>query len=160
VSLPKEVESLVDGHERLKPFFAAWPCFHDAEVVEMHLWRGRIWPGDWDDRNVFPVLTCKIQVLEATQPGATHAGNDVLVTLRFHDADQINLQGFNHDNSIVALSFSRRHRGTFSTGEELPPSIMVTFEAGHGMNASFSCSRMEIVAAERYESPLLAASKP
>jgi hypothetical protein len=35
------IESLVDGSKILRPFYGdAWPCFHDAEVVEVHLWRG------------------------------------------------------------------------------------------------------------------------
>jgi hypothetical protein len=65
------IESLVDGSEILSPFYGdAWPCFHDAEVVEVHLWRGYLYPGDWDDR--------KVLILEATQPGATGSGNDLL----------------------------------------------------------------------------------
>ena len=137
------------------PFFATWPCFHDAEVVAMNLWRGHVRPGDWDDRNVFPVLTCKVRVLEATQPGAAHAGDDILVTLRFHDVDDVDVRGFNHDNSIVGLSLSKRGRGNFTTGEEMPPLLIVTFERGHGISASFRCSRLEVVSAERY-TPTLA----
>jgi hypothetical protein len=144
----ESIESLIDGTEKLRAFFDAWPCFHDAEVIELHLWRGHVYPGDWDDRNVFPVLTAKIRVLEATQPGATGAGNDVLVTLRFHDVNDLKMQDFNHDNSIVALSVSKQPRGHFTTGEELPPYLVVAFEKGFGLAASFRCFRIEVLSVE------------
>ncbi len=76
------IESLIKDSQKLISVFGAWPSFHDAEVIELHLWRGDIKPDDWD-KSTFPQLTAKIRVLEATQPGASHAGDDILVTLRF-----------------------------------------------------------------------------
>lgn len=144
------IESLVDGSEIPRPFYGdAWPCFHDAEIVEVHLWRGHLYPGDWDDRNVFPILTLKVLILEATQPGATGSGNDLLATLRFYDVDSIRLQVFNHNNSIVGFKLRQRKRGFYTNGELLPPSLLVTVEQGFGLFAYFSCARMEVVAAER-----------
>ncbi len=142
------LESLVEKAETLRAFYGAWPSFHDAEVVELHLWRGYVYPGGWDDRNVFPILTAKILVLEATQPGATGAERNVLVTLRFHDVDALRLEDFNHNNSIVGLSVSKRARGHFASGESLPPALLVTVERGFGLAASFHCSRAEVVGAE------------
>jgi hypothetical protein len=145
---PESIESLVENAATLTSFYGAWPNFHDAEVIELHLWRGYLYPGDWDDRNVFPVLTAKILVLEAMQPASTGADKDVLVTLRFHDADAIRLQDFNHNNSIVGLSVSKQPRGYFTHGEPLPPSLLVTIAQGFGLGGSFSCSRIEVVNAE------------
>ncbi|HUN77250.1 MAG TPA: Imm50 family immunity protein [Steroidobacteraceae bacterium] len=144
----KGIESVVEQAETLTAFYGVWPDFHDAEVIKLHLWRGYVYPGDWDDRNVFPVLTAKILVLEATQPGATGTEKNVLVTLRFHDVDAIRLQDFNHNNSIVGVCVSEQPRGHFTTGEPLPPSLRVTFEQGFGLGASFGCSRIEVVNAE------------
>jgi len=146
----ESIESFFEGTERLRAFYSgAWPCFHDAEIVQMHLWRGHVYPGEWDDRNVFPVLTLKILILEATQPGAMSAGNDVLATLRFHSVDQVRLQDFNHDNSIVDTAVSPQARGFYTNGEPLPPALLVTIEPGFGLAGSFSCTRMEVVTAER-----------
>jgi len=142
------IESLVEKAERLSSFYGAWPNFHDAEVLELHLWRGHVYPGDWDDRNIFPVLTAKFLILEATQPGAGGADKDVIATLRFHDVDAIRIQDFNNNNSIVGLQVSKQPRGHFTTGESLPPSLVVAVEQGFGLTASFSCSRIEVVAAE------------
>jgi hypothetical protein len=144
----ESIESLVEKAETLTALYGAWPNFHDAEVIELHLWRGYMYPGDWDERNIFPVLTAKILILDATQPGATGSEKDVLVTLRFHGVDALRLQDFNHNNSIVSLRVSKQPRGHFSTGEPLPPSLLVTVEQGFGLAASFSCSRIEVVNAE------------
>lgn len=146
----KSFESFVEGTEALRALYSgAWPCFHDAEVIEMHFWRGHVHPGDWDERNVFPIVTIKILILEATQPGATDAGHDVLASFRFYDVDHVHIQDFNHNNSIVALTVTEQPRGTFTDGDPLPPSLLVTIERGFGVVGSFSCSRMEVIAAER-----------
>lgn len=146
----KSFESFVEGTEALRALYSgAWPCFHDAEVIEMHFWRGHVHPGDWDERNVFPIVTIKILILEATQPGATDAGHDVLASFRFYDVDHVHIQDFNHNNSIVALTVTEQPRGTFTGGDPLPPSFLVTIERGFGLVGSFRCSRMEVIAAER-----------
>ena len=160
MNLPDGIEDLVESREKLTAFFGAWPCFHDAEVIALQLWLGHIFPGDWDDRNVFPVLTVKIRVLEATQPAANHAGDDVLVTFRFHDVDDFKIQDFNHVNQIVGLSVAKRARGKFTTGADLPPDLVVTFEPGFGMSSSFRCSRIEVADAERETPGLADLSRP
>lgn len=139
------IESLIQDSQKLTDLFGCWPSFHDAEVVDLHFWRGYVHPGEWDDRNVFPVLTIQIHVLEATQLGANHAGNDVLATLRFHDVNEIKMQGFNHQNAILHLSITVQERGTFKSGESLPPYLVVQFQPAFGMGLSFRCFRIEVV---------------
>lgn len=141
------IETYIDGAEKVRGFFGVWPSFHDAEIVEMHLWRGHIYPGDWDDRNVFPVITIKVLVLQATQSAQYSSGKDLLVTFRFHAADQINVKDFNHVNSIVGLSITEQARGHYTDGEPLPPNFLVTFHAGFGVTTQFSCARIEVVSA-------------
>lgn len=143
------IESLVDGSQKLMALFGTWPSFHDAEVIDLHFWRGHVRPGDRDDANVFPILTIKIRILEATQPGANHAGNDSIVTLRFHDVSDFKMDGFNHCNQIVGLSIETQARGKFLDGTDLPPYLVVRFEPGFGVGASFHCFRAEIVGVER-----------
>jgi hypothetical protein len=102
-----EIESLIQGSEKLTSVFDGWPSFHDAEVVDLHIWRGEVKGGDWDDSNVFPVLTITVRILEATQPDATgEPDRDVLATFRFHDVDDLILQGFNHQNAILGITVS------------------------------------------------------
>lgn len=154
------IESVVEKAESLSSFYGAWPNFHDAEVLDLHLWRGRVYPGDWDDRNIFPVLTAKFLILAATQPGAGGADKNVIVTLRFHDVDAIQIRDFNHNNSIVGLRVSKQTRGHFTTGEPLPPSLVIAVEQGFGLTASFSCSRIEVVNAEWASAESLDRSEP
>ncbi len=143
------VQSVVQDSQKLTAFFGEWPSFHDAEIFDLHLWRGDVKPGDWDDRNVFPVVTAKLRVLGATQRGATHSGHDVLVTLRFHDVDDFKMDRFDHINQIVELSINTQERGTFTNGERLPPYLIVSFEPGAGVRMSFRCFRIEVVEAVR-----------
>jgi hypothetical protein len=145
-----EIESLIQGSEKLTSVFDGWPSFHDAEVVDLHIWRGEVKRGDWDDSNVFPVLTITVRILEATQPDATgDPDRDVLATFRFHDVDDLILQGFNHQNAILGITVSLLARGKFVTGEELPPYLIVKFEPAFGIATSFRCSRVEILNAAR-----------
>jgi Immunity protein 50 len=139
------IESLVQDSQKLTALFGSWPSFHDAEVVDLHLWRGDVKPGDWDDRNVFPIVTVKLRVLGATQPGATDSGRDVFVTLRFHDVDDFKMDRFDHINMIFELSISTQERGTFTSGERLPPYLIVSFEPSAGIRMSFRCFRIAVV---------------
>jgi hypothetical protein len=137
--------------EKLTSVFGGeWPSFHDAEVTDVHLWRGDVKAGDWDDNNVFPVMTINVRILEATQPGAVgDSGRDVLAKLRFHDIDDLKIEGFNHQNAIHGFSIEARDRGTYANGEKLPPDFIVILERAFGMAASFRCSRAEVVEAKR-----------
>jgi hypothetical protein len=76
---------------------------------------------------------------------ATHAGNDHLVTLRFHEADDIKLIDFNTQNAINGLAFSHESRG-----DGLTPCISVVFFRGCGVDISFKCFRVEVLHAEPF----------
>jgi hypothetical protein len=143
------IESLIQDSQKLIVLFGAWPSFHDAEVVDLHFWRGDVKRGDWDDRNIFTVLTVKVLVLEATQPGATGAGHDVVATLRFHDVSDFKMEGFNQQNMILGLSIIIKERGKFISGESLLPYLAIQFQQAFGISATFRCSRIEVVDAVR-----------
>lgn len=121
-----EILSLVAGSEKLTRIYGDWPSFHDSEVVELHLWRGQIKPGDWDDSNVFPVLTVKIRILQDSP--TTY---DTLTTLRFADVNDYEMGGFNHQNEIFDLTIA-------VPDPDKCPSILVEFQEAFGMHASCS----------------------
>ncbi len=137
----KQLTVPVEGIERMPGVFAPWPSFHDAEVLSMDLWRGDICP----ERNswIGAVLTAKIQVLEGVQPDFRHAGDDILVTLRFHDVSDIRLTDFNHQNAILGLTMHQE-----DLGEGFMPSIYVKFQQAFGVDASFRCARVEVAGVE------------
>jgi len=138
------IESFIKGSEKLTSIYGSWPSFHDAEVIELQYWRGDVKPGDWDDRNVFPVLTTKIHIF-IESPTSQHT----LATLRFEDVDDFKMEGFNHLNAILGLSICIQDRGKFKSGESLPPCLTVEFQPAFGMGASFRCFRIEVVDASR-----------
>lgn len=141
--------SVVASHQLLTSIFGQWPSFHDAEVVDLHLWRGNVEP----DRGtyIFPVLTVKLIIVELCRSAHDKTGLELLprarVTLRFRDVDELDLKGFNHCNQIVGLSFGLQERGTFTDGSPLPPYVLVKFEPGFGVSASFKCFGVEVVEA-------------
>ena len=138
------IADLIEGSEKLTKIFGFWPSFHDAEVLEMNLWRGDVEPNRGS--YVFPVLTAKIHLWELTDEVGP-SGNFVLrhhtlALLRFHAVSGLNLSGFNHQNAIFGLSVVREER------QEGPsPMFAVEFERAFGVEAQFDCSRVEVVEA-------------
>ena len=47
------IETRIEGSEKLVGIFAYWPTFHDAEVIELNFWRGDVKPEE--ERYIFPV---------------------------------------------------------------------------------------------------------
>lgn len=140
------IDSHIAGSEKLTRIFGGWPTFHDAEVIEFNLWRGSIKAGDWDDTNVFPVITVKVHVfIEA--PESHHT----LATIRFAEVEEVRMEGFNHQNAIFGLSIDIQPRGGDGprSGEGLSPFFVVQFQPAFGLNASFRCLHIEVVDAVR-----------
>lgn len=134
----ENIESVIGGSEKLTRIYGGWPSFHDAEILELQHWRGRMKPGShWDEGNVMPVLTAKIHIF-IEGPASQHT----LATLRFEDVDNYRMEGFNHQNVISGLSITVQERG-----ENLTPSLMVEFQPVFGLGASFRCFRIEVVEA-------------
>ena len=137
-----EIESLIQGSEKLTGIFGYWPSFHDAEVIDFHFWRGEVEPDE--QRYVFPVLTVKLHVWKLTdqtdERGYLVLRHHRLTTLRLHDVDEFSMEGFNNQNAIFELFIEQRER---SDGPS--PFFFVEFKPAFGMRASFRCFRVEVV---------------
>ena len=136
------IESLIKGSEKLTESFGYWPTFHDAEVLELHFWRGRV-DADKGIYN-FPVLTFRIHVWELTNEvdseGYLVLKHHTLTTLRFSDVDDFKMLGFNHQNAIMELSLTSNERANGPS-----PYFAVEVVAAFGMSTSFKCLRVEVV---------------
>ena len=136
------IESLIVGSEKLTGIFGYWPSFHDAEVQELHFWRGNIETerGIYD----FPVLTLTIHVWELTKEvnskGFLVLRYHTLTRLRFYDVNDFQMQGFNHQNAIMELALRSEQRA-----EGPSPYFAVEIEPAFGMGASFKCLRVEVL---------------
>jgi hypothetical protein len=140
------IESLIEGSEKLIQIIGHWPSFHDAEILDLSLWRGDVDP----ERNkyVFPVLTLTVHLWEMTKEvdsaGYFVLRDHTLATMKFHNVDRLQMQGFNHQNAIFGLSVDRRERD-----ESPSPYFAVELEPAFGVSASFTCLRVEVVTASR-----------
>jgi hypothetical protein len=136
------IESLISGSEKITQVFGYWPTFHDAEVLDLHFWRGHVDAdkGVYD----FPVLTLRIHLWELTKEvnseGYLVLKHHTLTTLRFSDVHDFEMRDFNHQNAIMELSLSSHERTK-------PPSpyFAVQVIPAFGISASFNCIRIEVV---------------
>lgn len=135
------IETFIQGSEKLLQIFGDWPSFHDAEIINLHLWRGNVDPG----RNVyqFPVLTLDVHHWELTREvdakGFLVLRHHTRTTLTFSDVQTVELKGFNQQNAILSLSIKRLERA------EMPsPYFSVEIQAAFGLEASFTCLGVEV----------------
>jgi len=139
------IETLIDGSEKLTSIFGRWPSFHDAEVVELHLWRGDSVRERSHPR--FPVLTAKIHLWDLTNEidarGYYVLKNHTLATIRFHDVLDLEIKGFSNQNVIFGLPITTQER---SEGP-WKRTFTVEFEPVSEFGATFQCSRIEIMEA-------------
>lgn len=124
----------------------AWPNFHDAIVYSLNFWRGDMRPDDnvW----VAPTIDASLELAALEHP--------FVVDLRFHDCDEIRLEGFDHNNDIYWLSFNFEKRGYYADGvTPLSPYIRVLFEAGGKQTPmlQFRCFRVEAVGRRAVPAP-------
>jgi hypothetical protein len=135
------IAPLIENSNKLIEIFGYWPSFHDAEVIDLHLWRGDVEPEA--GRYVFPVLTIKLHVWEVTNEVNTEgflvSRCHTLSTLRFHNVDEFRMEGFNHQNAILGLSIVQEERAQGPS-----PVFAVQFDAAFGMGALFFCSHIEV----------------
>jgi hypothetical protein len=138
------ISSLVVGGDKLTAIFGGWPSFHDAEVHELHFQRREDVPGS--SSLDFPRLTAKIHhwlmTSEVDATGHYVLTKHTLTTLRFFAVEDFKMEGFNHQNVIFGLEIEEKMRK-----EELKPFLAVSFDPSFGIDATFTCSRMEIVEA-------------
>jgi len=139
------IESFINGSEKLIGKFGYSPSFHDAEVIDLHLWRGDVDPA----RNayVFPVLTLTLHCWELTREVNTEGylilRHHTLTTLQFTNVfDDIQIHGFNHQNAIFGLSIARLER---TDGPS--PYFSIVVEQSFGVGVTFTCMGMEVVSA-------------
>lgn len=137
------IETRIEGSEKLIGIFGYWPSFHDAEVIDLHFWPGDVNPEE--ERYIFPVLTVKFHLWEMTNDvdGRGYLGTryHTLSTVRFHDVYKFKMEGFNHQNPIFGLDISQQERS-----EGPSPVFEVIFRpVSFGVDASLTCMRIEVL---------------
>ena len=136
------IASLIQSSEKLTDIFGSWPCFHDAEVLDLYFRRGLVdaGKGAYD----FPVLTLRIHVWQLTKEvdseGYLALKHHTITTLRFSDVSNFKMADFNHQNAMMELSLTSHERA-----ERPSPYFSVEVVPAFGMSASFECLKIEVV---------------
>src|SRR5688572_860330 len=133
------VDELIVGSEKLTAVYGKWPRFHDAEVIEVHLWRGEMEPEE--EQFAARVLTVKVHVMQQAP-----TSREMVAVLRFDEVDDFRMEGFNHQNALLGIEIEERSGK--EPGSDGPADFAVKFEGAFGMSASFTCVGIEVVEAE------------
>lgn len=115
-----------------------WPNFHDAEVIDIHFWRGDVRPED--DHYIFPKIITQLELCALEHP--------FKATFEFKDCLAVSLCGFNHQNPIMDLKFRLEERGKMNNGEPMTPYIVVEFEPCWEFSLTFKCFAAKIIKVE------------
>lgn len=133
--------NLVEGPEKVERIFGCWPDFHDAEVLSIVLDRTPAAGG--------PTVRIAVHAFEMTREvdasGHYVLRNHVVVTFLLRDAEVVRLEGFNHQNVLDGLRFSRPEK---PVAEGM--AVEVQLEPSFGVSAIFQCARAEVVSVEPF----------
>ncbi len=129
----------IEGAEKLISIFGHWPSFHDAEVVWVRLDRRPVHEDAY-----LPTLEASIHTFEMTNEvgpdGYFVLRHHVLVHFRFHEVDELQLEGFNCQNALFGLMISDiRDRQLERIHFE------VSLQSAFGLGGSFLCHQIEVI---------------
>jgi Immunity protein 50 len=99
----------ISGSKDLIEWFESWPSFHDAEIIEVHLSRTST---SW--LKVHTWRTTK----ETDARGYFVRDKHVVVTLKLQGIQDLDLNGFNHQNVIFGLTMEPAENGIRITLED------------------------------------------
>jgi hypothetical protein len=146
-------ETFIASSERLTRLFGYWPTFHDAEILEISLWRGELKPDD--DLYVFPTLTVRIHLWELTDQtdddGSLKQQKHTLVVLKFYNIEAVTVRDFNYLNTIEELRFSIGATEPAKSSNIKQTPVLVEFVESFGVSARFTCVGVEVVSAVRWD---------
>jgi hypothetical protein len=135
------IESFILGSELVTKKFGYWPSFHDAEVIDLHLWRGNVDPER--SKYQFPVLILDLHHWELTSEvndkGFLVVKHVTKSKLEFRDVSGFSMNGFNQQNAIFGLSIQRLQDEAGGAKH-----FKVEIEPDFGMAASFTCCAIEV----------------
>ena len=122
---------------KLEEIYGYWPSFHDAEIHEIKLKR--------NIKGSETLLELIIHLFEMTSDvdkrGYYKLTKHNLVTIRFEEIEDMQLENFNHQNSIFELEIVKLDKD-FNK---------VDIYSSHGCFGSFKCKRIEVVDVTNYD---------
>jgi hypothetical protein len=131
---------VVDGEEKLKEIYGAWPSFHDAEVWSLTYQRTA------EGFSVIMVIHTFQMTSEIDDTGYYVLKNHARVRIRFAGCSRASLDGFNHQNVLFGIEISDRD----PAGPN--PPFQVRFDSSYGLAGSLQCESI-VVEEERWKPP-------
>jgi hypothetical protein len=125
----------IEGHEQVLLAFGYWPEFHDAEVRSLCLDRNAVLCDAVADARMDVCL----HAFEWTGD-ATPMFNHHLVQFRFHDIQDLDIEGFNHQNAILEFKIEGHTRQP-----DMSVGFKITFLPAHGLSGFFCASKAEVL---------------
>jgi hypothetical protein len=116
--------------------FGDWPSFHDAEILSIHLDRGRGKPS------LEAVFHLHRMTKDVDEKGYFILKDHTLAKVRFENIILKELKWFNHQNSIDGLDVG-------TPGNERR--FAVEFPSNWGCDAHFECDQIEVLSVETYK---------
>ena len=136
------IESIVNS-EALVERFDGWPSFHDAEVLAVRL---RV------EASGKPCLEADIHLFtmtdEVDQSGALRLTNHTTATFWFEGVRGLALDGFEFQNVLWDLSIEDAR-----SDQQEGMDWQVAFEASVGVQATFHCATIAVLAVAEYVPP-------
>ena len=126
----------IENKEILENIYGSWPSFHDSEILNINLYRGEV-AGQFCSLVVSFYLYETKAINEGTAQYEIISTNQNVAIIEFQNIENLNLEGFNHQNVIEALNM-----------EEKGKSIQVEFESIFGVQCGFSCSKVTVLGVE------------
>ena len=132
--------------EILEAIFGRWPTFHDAEVVQVRLDRGK----QATDGTEPPTMEIDVHIFEMTDEvgprGPYVHRNHTLTTLLFKGIDQVHMDEFNQQNVLFDLEMERGP-------DPERPAWTVALQPPFGLGGSFTCEEIEVLQAVPFRPP-------
>lgn len=130
----------IGGHDQVLRAFGYWPSFHDAEVLSLLMDRNTVLVDDIADARLDGCLHA-FEWTRSLHPVFNHH----LVQLRFHEIDEVALDGFNHQNAILEFRIEDDIRHP-----DVPGALRLTFVPAQGLSGSFCACRAEVLSVVPY----------
>ncbi|HEY1269372.1 MAG TPA: Imm50 family immunity protein [Candidatus Binatia bacterium] len=124
----------IEGIEKLEAVYGDALCFHDSEVVRVELIRGRSNEGE-----ASLVLSIHLFAVEGVDHGVYRFGRHNVATFQFDTIQEVQLEGFNHQNMLMDLSVA------VLTPPQNGARYKVSLESGYGLGGTFNCYRIKLI---------------
>jgi len=131
-----DVNEVIQNAQKVVAVFGKWPSFHDAEVCSLRLDR----KGVSMEADIYVFSTAS----SVDKGGYYTRLNESVITLRFVQIEDLEMDGFNHQNVIASLTVQGQGR------------LSIMFEPIFGLGCRLTCSAVEVVSVVPYRRSLTA----